>query len=91
MRGFAGAVVVISHDRAFLDATCPPTAELGLLKFRQYLAPYTRYLQPPDDDPAPERLEVDLHPPLRPQNSEFIPANLARSQTNPAPTPMSPT
>ncbi|MEI9953142.1 MAG: ATP-binding cassette domain-containing protein [Pseudomonadota bacterium] len=34
--GWRGAVLVVSHDRAFLDAVCPITMELGRTTFRSY-------------------------------------------------------
>jgi ATP-binding cassette subfamily F protein 3 len=84
VRGFAGAVVVISHDRAFLDATCPRTAELGLLKFRQYPAPYSKYLQLREDDLARERREVELQRAEIAKTEDFIRRNLAGQKTNQA-------
>src|ERR1041384_3957957 len=41
--GWRGAVLVVSHDRAFLDAVCPITMELGRTTFRSYPLPYSKY------------------------------------------------
>ncbi|MDB4927639.1 MAG: glycosyl transferase family 1 [Myxococcaceae bacterium] len=84
LRGFAGAVVVVSHDRAFLDATCPRTAELGLFKFRLYEAAYSTYLVLREDDLARERRELELQRAEIAKTEDFIRRNLAGQGTNQA-------
>lgn len=42
---YPGAVVIISHDRAFLDNLTKRTVEISLGKVHDYKAPYTKYLQ----------------------------------------------
>jgi ATP-binding cassette subfamily F protein 3 len=42
---FSGAVVLISHDRAFLDNITERTIELSLGKAYDYRVPYTKYVQ----------------------------------------------
>ena len=42
---YPGAVVLISHDRAFLDNLTNRTVEISLGKIYDYNAPYTRYLE----------------------------------------------
>jgi len=42
---FAGAVVLVSHDRAFLDNITQRTVEISLGKIYDYKAPYTQYLE----------------------------------------------
>ncbi len=79
---FAGAVVVVSHDRAFLDATCPRTGELGLVRFRHYPAPYTKYLVLREEDIARERREVELQRQEIARTEDFIRRNLAGQKTN---------
>jgi ATP-binding cassette subfamily F protein 3 len=78
---FSGAVVVVSHDRAFLDATCPRTAELGLVRFRQYPAPYSKYLVLREEDIARERREVELQRQEIARTEDFIRRNLAGQKT----------
>ena len=41
---YPGAVVLISHDRAFLDNLTNRTVEISLGKIYDYAAPYTKYL-----------------------------------------------
>ena len=45
LRAYKGAVVVVSHDRYFLDAVCNSIAELSFGKIEQYEGNYTRYLK----------------------------------------------
>ena len=45
LRAYKGAVVVVSHDRYFLDAMCNSIAELSFGRIEQYEGNYTRYLK----------------------------------------------
>ena len=45
LRSYKGAVVVVSHDRYFLDAVCNSIAELSFGRIEQYEGNYTRYLK----------------------------------------------
>jgi ATP-binding cassette subfamily F protein 3 len=42
---FQGAVLIVSHDRAFLDATCPITVELTPTESNRYPGPYRWYVE----------------------------------------------
>jgi len=44
LRSYNGALVLISHDRAFLDAVTLRTIEISLGKIYDYKATYTKYL-----------------------------------------------
>lgn len=45
LKNFQGALVLISHDRTFLDELTNRTIEISLGKIHDYKAPYTKYLQ----------------------------------------------
>ena len=45
LRAYKGAVVVVSHDRYFLDAVCNTIAKLSFGRIEQYEGNYTRYLK----------------------------------------------
>ncbi|MGI5884800.1 MAG: ATP-binding cassette domain-containing protein [Candidatus Spyradocola sp.] len=45
LRSYKGAVVVVSHDRYFLDSVCNSIAELSFGRIEQYDGNYTRYLK----------------------------------------------
>src|SRR5690606_15759225 len=55
LRGYRGAVLVVSHARAFLDAVCPMTLELGTKGLRAYPLRYSEYALARADDLARER------------------------------------
>ena len=44
LRDYPGAIVVISHDRTFLDMVTQRTLEIELGKIYDYKAPYSKYL-----------------------------------------------
>ena len=45
LRDYAGAVVLVSHDRAFLDNVTNRTVEISLGKIYDYKVNYTKYLE----------------------------------------------
>ncbi len=45
LKDYPGAVVIISHDRAFLDAVCNRTIEIVLGKIHDYKVPYSKFEQ----------------------------------------------
>ena len=55
LKSYAGAVILVSHDRAFLDQVTNRTLEISNRKAYDYKAPYTKYLQL-----RQERLEQQL-------------------------------
>lgn len=44
LRSFSGIIILVSHDRHFLDTVTNRTIEIGMGKVRDYKLPYTRYL-----------------------------------------------
>lgn len=44
LSGYSGAVLLVSHDRAFLDNVTKRTIEISLGKIYDYKAPWSRYL-----------------------------------------------
>ena len=45
LQGYPGAVVLVSHDRAFLDNITTRTLEISLGKIYDYKVPYTRFTE----------------------------------------------
>ena len=45
LKAYKGAVIVVSHDRYFLDSVCNQIAELSFGRTEQYTGNYTRYLE----------------------------------------------
>jgi len=44
LRDYYGGVILISHDRAFLDNVCSRTVEISLGKITDYKVPYSKYV-----------------------------------------------
>ena len=45
LKGYAGALMLVSHDRHFLDTVTTRTVELSLGKARSFNVPYTQYME----------------------------------------------
>jgi ATP-binding cassette, subfamily F, member 3 len=84
LSGWRGAVLVVSHDRAFLDATCPITMELGRTTFRSYPLPYTKYYEERAEDLERERRLAEEQATFIQKTEDFIRKNLAGSNTKQA-------
>jgi ATP-binding cassette subfamily F protein 3 len=82
--GWRGAVLVVSHDRAFLDAVCPITMELGRTTFRSYPLPYTQYHEERADDLERERRLAEEQATFISKTEDFIRKNIAGSNTKQA-------
>ncbi len=62
IRGFDGAMIIISHDRYFLDAVTNKTLELENCRIRSYKGNYSEYMRKKKqvDDAAGSRYKNDL-------------------------------
>jgi ATP-binding cassette subfamily F protein 3 len=79
-----GAVLVVSHDRAFLDAVCPITMELGKTTFRVYPLPYSRYHEERAEDLERERRQAEEQAAFVEKTEDFIRRNMAGQKTKQA-------
>jgi ATP-binding cassette, subfamily F, member 3 len=79
-----GAVLVVSHDRAFLDAVCPITMELGRSAFRVYPLPYSRYHEERAEDLERERRQAEEQAAFIEKTEDFIRRNMAGQKTKQA-------
>jgi ATP-binding cassette subfamily F protein 3 len=84
LRAYRGAVLVVSHDRAFLDAVCPETMELGSRGLRVYPLPYTAYAEAREDDLERERALVERQQAMIAKTEDFIRKNIAGQKTKQA-------
>jgi ATP-binding cassette subfamily F protein 3 len=81
---FRGALLIVSHDRAFLDATCTSTMELGRRSFRIYPARYSDYVTLREEDLERERALVERQGELIARTEDFIRKNIAGQKTKQA-------
>jgi ATP-binding cassette subfamily F protein 3 len=84
LRGYRGAVLVVSHDRAFLDATCPTTLELGRKGLRAYPLAYTDYHEARKEDLAREQAILERQAAFIEKTEDFIRRNIAGQKTKQA-------
>jgi len=78
------AMLVISHDRAFLDAVCPSTMELGRRSFRVYPLKYSDYAVARQEDLERERELAERQEAFVAKTEDFIRKNIAGQKTKQA-------
>jgi ATP-binding cassette subfamily F protein 3 len=79
-----GAVLVVSHDRAFLDAVCPATLELGKRSLRAYPLCFSDYQRARAADLERERKLALEQAELVARTEDFIRRNIAGQKTKQA-------
>src|SRR5262249_5947703 len=79
-----GALIVVSHDRAFLDAVTTATMELGRRSFRVYPLRYTDYAVAREVDLARERELAERQQAFVEKTEDFIRKNIAGQKTKQA-------
>ncbi len=84
LRNYRGAVLIVSHDRAFLDATCPETLELGSRGLRVYPLRYSDYAVAREEDLARERALKERQDAMIEKTEDFIRRNIAGQKTKQA-------
>ena len=84
LRTYRGAVLCVSHDRAFLDATCPATFELGSKGLRTYPLKYSAYAVARAEDLARERAVAERQAAFVEKTQDFIRKNTAGQTANQA-------
>jgi len=84
LRGYRGAVLVVSHDRAFLDAVSSQTLELGTRGLRVYPLRYSEYALARADDLARERAVMERQQAFIEKTEDFIRKNIAGQKTKQA-------
>jgi len=81
---YRGGVVVVSHDRAFLDRVCPKTLELGSRDVRIYPMKYSDYAVAREEDLARERAVLERQQSLIDKTEDFIRKNIAGQKSKQA-------
>ncbi|HRG96746.1 MAG TPA: ABC-F family ATP-binding cassette domain-containing protein [Polyangiaceae bacterium] len=78
---YRGALVVVSHDRAFLDNVSNQTLELGTKGLRVYPLSYSAYAEARKDDLARERAVLERQQAFIDKTEDFIRRNIAGQKT----------
>jgi ATP-binding cassette subfamily F protein 3 len=84
LKTFRGAVLVVSHDRAFLDAVAPRTMELGSRGIRLYPLKYSDYVVARAEDLERERGTVERQQAMIEKTEDFIRKNIAGQKSKQA-------
>jgi ATP-binding cassette subfamily F protein 3 len=84
LRGYRGAVLVVSHDRAFLDAVSTQTLELGTRGLRVYPLRYSEYAVARQGDLERERALMERQQAFIDKTEDFIRKNIAGQKTKQA-------
>ncbi len=84
LRGLRAAVMVVSHDRAFLDVVTNKTIELGRQRARIYPLPYSDYIVAREEDLAREESIVQRQQEFISKTEDFIRRNIAGQKTKQA-------
>jgi ATP-binding cassette, subfamily F, member 3 len=84
LRGYRGAVLVVSHDRAFLDAVSTQTLELGSRGLRVYPLRYSEYAVAREGDLARERAVMERQQAFVDKTEDFIRKNIAGQKSRQA-------
>lgn len=84
LKQYAGAVLIVSHDRAFLDNLCNQTFELGHRTFRTYNVAYSAYVEARQLDLKRERALQERQQALISKTEDFIRKNIAGQKTKQA-------
>src|SRR6266542_402750 len=81
---YRGAILIVSHDRAFLDGVTGNTMELGRTSFRVYPLPYSDYAVAREADLERERELAERQQAFVDKTEEFIRKNIAGQKTKQA-------
>jgi ATP-binding cassette subfamily F protein 3 len=81
---YRGGIIIVSHDRAFLDAVTKGTMELGRTSFRVYPLAYSGYAVAREADLERERELAERQQALVDKTEDFIRKNIAGQKTKQA-------
>ncbi|MDB4944181.1 MAG: ATPase component of transporter [Labilithrix sp.] len=84
LRTYRGAVLVVSHDRAFLDAVSSQTLELGTRGLRVYPLRYSEYHLARAEDLERERAVLERQQAFVDKTEDFIRRNMAGQKSKQA-------
>lgn len=84
LRGYRGGLLVVSHDRAFLDNVTSGTLELGRRGIRSYPLRYSDYVVAREEDLERERALASRQQAMVEKTEDFIRKNIAGQKTKQA-------
>jgi len=80
--GYPGAIVIVSHDRYFLDKTVSIVYEISRHHSKKYYGTYSKYLEKKAQDWEQEMKQYEKQQSEIKQMEDFIQRNIARASTS---------
>ena len=81
LRGYRGAVLVVSHDRHFLDNVCNKTVQLQNKRTKTFNCPFSEYLVRREEEERIERAHYEQTMEKAEKYRDFAERNMARAST----------
>lgn len=81
LRGYSGAVLVVSHDRFFLDAMANVIYEIERTRCRRYTGNYTRYMELKEAEYEIELKHYEKQQDEIAKMEDFVQRNIVRAST----------
>ena len=81
LSGYPGAVVIVSHDRYFLDKTVSLVYEISRHETKKYHGTYSKFLEQKAADYERERKEFEKQQTEIKRMEDFVQRNIARAST----------
>lgn len=78
---YPNAVVIVSHDRYFLDQTTEITYEIANKRAKRYVGSYSTYLKEREKDYQKQRKQYEVQQAYIKRMEQFIERNIARAST----------
>lgn len=78
---YPGAIVIVSHDRYFLDKTVSIIYEISRHRSKKYIGSYSKYLLQKEKDYEKELKEYEHQQAEIKKSEDFVQRNLARAST----------
>ncbi|SIS65257.1 ribosomal protection-like ABC-F family protein [Salimicrobium flavidum] len=82
LQGYPGAVVIVSHDRYFLDRIVNTVYEVALQRVKKYTGNYSDYLQKKEADFEQEMKQYEKQQGEIKKMEDFIQKNIVRATTS---------
>ena len=82
LKSYKGAILVVSHDRHFLDSVCNKTIQLQNRKTRTYNCGFSEYLIRREEDEKTEQAHYEQAKELKEKYLEYAERNMVRASTS---------
>lgn len=81
LRTYRGAVLIVSHDRYFLDRLCTSICEIERGVLRRYKGNYSAYVRQREENNARQEKEYELQQKQIAKMEDYVARNLVRAST----------